>query len=636
MSSASLQLGGDNWAAKDGNLLGYQKSSSSSVHIPHEFTFTRGSNLAATRVAANGLIEKGRENLLLQSNNFDTTPWTTDGASVTSGQSGYDGSNDAWKLSGTGGSFPRVQQNKSVSGVATYSVYAKSGNVNVLRLLTISGSNTDVRFQLTESGSILTQTGSERIESKITRLGSTDWYKCSITFNGSSTNFRIYPMSDNLTFAVNGEFIYIQDAQLEQGLVATDYIETGATTVQAGLLESEPRIDYTGGTGSLLLEPSRTQLIPQTEYFEGDWSNTRSSLNFGYTSPQGTDNAYKLISDNTASSSHILVSDSFTISASTDYTGSIFVKGDEINWVALMLTDTSVSDKAQAWFNLSNGTKGSTEEGGSATISDYDIEDYGNGWYRIYIVADLGGDTTAVQRLYLAEGDEDSSFDGNGTDGLYIYGAQVEQGSYPTSYIPNHSGGSVTRSADDPAQLDVTSLTSTYSTLYVEFEVSSTTHQGKIALSDNSQNNRMTIYQNSNDLMMLLNAGGSGQTSITASNILSVATNFKVAVKNQNGSHALFINGIKIGEESSTTPTGLNKLRFGNELNSYAGQKFLGDIKQTLLFPTALSDAQCSALTVEGLKEEILTSYIAAVDTLEDGAEARLDTYLQNLEDLIV
>jgi len=55
-----------------------------------------------------------------------------------------------------------------------------------------------------------------------------------------------------------------------------------------------------------------------------------------------------------------------------------------------------------------------------------------------------------------------------------------------------------------------------------------------------------------------------------------------------------------------------------------------------LLFPTVLSDAQCSALTVEGLKEEILTSYIAAVDTLEDGAEARLDTYLQNLEELIV
>ena len=53
------------------------------------FTFSRGSNLAATRVDVNGLIEKGRENLLLQSNQFDTT-WTLDsGMTLTSGQSGY-------------------------------------------------------------------------------------------------------------------------------------------------------------------------------------------------------------------------------------------------------------------------------------------------------------------------------------------------------------------------------------------------------------------------------------------------------------------------------------------------------------------------------------------------------------------
>ena len=56
MSNASLELGGDNWAAKDGNLLGYAVGDSSGKYVPREFTFTRGSNLAATRVAANGLI----------------------------------------------------------------------------------------------------------------------------------------------------------------------------------------------------------------------------------------------------------------------------------------------------------------------------------------------------------------------------------------------------------------------------------------------------------------------------------------------------------------------------------------------------------------------------------------------------
>ena len=64
------------------------------------FTFSRGSNLAATRVDVNGLIEKGRENLLLQSNQFDTT-WSKNNTTLTSGQSGYDGSSDAWKLEAT-------------------------------------------------------------------------------------------------------------------------------------------------------------------------------------------------------------------------------------------------------------------------------------------------------------------------------------------------------------------------------------------------------------------------------------------------------------------------------------------------------------------------------------------------------
>ena len=40
-----------------------------------DFTFSRGSDISATRVNADGYIEKGYENLLLQSNSFDTSPW---------------------------------------------------------------------------------------------------------------------------------------------------------------------------------------------------------------------------------------------------------------------------------------------------------------------------------------------------------------------------------------------------------------------------------------------------------------------------------------------------------------------------------------------------------------------------------
>ena len=96
-----------------------------------DFTFTRGSNLAATRVDANGLIEKGRENLLLQSNQFDTT-WNTFTASVTEGQAGYDGSSNAWVLDvsvANGSVYQSINQNN----LLTASIYAKKGTANGVR-----------------------------------------------------------------------------------------------------------------------------------------------------------------------------------------------------------------------------------------------------------------------------------------------------------------------------------------------------------------------------------------------------------------------------------------------------------------------------------------------------------------------
>ena len=116
MNNASLELGGDNWAAKDTKLLASTVSDDSGRFYPREFTFTRGSNLSATRVNADGYIEKGYENLLVQSNQFDTT-WVNGGTTVTSGQSGYDGTNNAWLLSKGAANYTRITQTIAKSGV---------------------------------------------------------------------------------------------------------------------------------------------------------------------------------------------------------------------------------------------------------------------------------------------------------------------------------------------------------------------------------------------------------------------------------------------------------------------------------------------------------------------------------------
>ena len=191
-----------------------------------DMTFTRGS--AATRVNSAGLIEKERGNLLLQSNTFDTT-WITRDSSVTSGQSGYDGSSDAWLLTATNTEDAYVEQSNSLTGVGTFSVYAKKGTADFVIVYPRNTPNPIAWFDLANGSIGLT---ANTIDAKIEAVGG-GWYRCSVTGNfTASGNVRIYATDADASPAVtNGAYIYIQDAMLNEGLVAQSYIETTTTAV---------------------------------------------------------------------------------------------------------------------------------------------------------------------------------------------------------------------------------------------------------------------------------------------------------------------------------------------------------------------------------------------------------------------
>ena len=222
-------------AYKDGKLYSIRPTDGSG-----DFTFSRGSNLAATRVDVNGLIEKGRENVLLQSNQFDTT-WFNSNSTETGGQAGYDGSNDAWRIDLTGAAG-YISQSLSQAGIQTASVYAKAGTLNFVRFrITGSGADKLVDVNLT-NGSIGT-TGGGNIDSQAVSIGN-GWYRISLSCNTTPSAFLLYPIQADSDFTATSGNIYIQDAQVELGLVATDYIETTTTSVSAGILEDMPRLDY--------------------------------------------------------------------------------------------------------------------------------------------------------------------------------------------------------------------------------------------------------------------------------------------------------------------------------------------------------------------------------------------------------
>jgi|DEB0MinimDraft_6_1074348.scaffolds.fasta_scaffold00137_10 hypothetical protein len=229
-----------------------------------DFTFSRGSDLSATRVNEDGYIEKGYENLLLQSNSFDLSPWTTIGVDVPiGGQSGYDGTNDAWKINATT-NISNIRQTRSQTGVITLSVYAKKGEYDYVGLY-FSGDGVGVIFSLIDGGVENPIVAYPDVYTNGESVGN-GWFRFSITHNSSSTGIAgIYACettsySGNTTF---GEGIYIQDAMLNQGLSAYPYIETTTTTAKAATIsEDQPRIDYTSGNGALLIEPSRTNFVP--------------------------------------------------------------------------------------------------------------------------------------------------------------------------------------------------------------------------------------------------------------------------------------------------------------------------------------------------------------------------------------
>jgi len=543
-----------------------------------DMTFTRGSS--ATRVNSEGLIEKERANLLLQSNSFDTT-WLNQlgtGGTITGGQAGYDGSNDAWSISKDTSTFRSVRQIISSSGVQTFSVYVKSGTLTKASLRVDAASTIIVDFDLS-TGAFISSSGTY-IGYQIDSVGS-GWYRISVTYNSSNSNVHIYV---DRTGTTSGS-ILIQDAMLNEGLVAQPYIETTTTAVYEGITDDVPRVDYSGGgCPSLLLEGQRTNLVTQSEYFgASSWTKTNGTVSISNEiSPEGKLNAYKF----TESTGTInpAIRQNLGASTTTDVTLSVFAKSNGRNYLYLALTGSDA-----IIFDISNGTIGTT----LGTIDSYAITDMGNGWYRCSATkltnqrdANFGPKATNSFGTYT----------GDGVSGVYIYGAMLEAGSYVSSYI-NSYGTSTTRVQDSCSKTGISELIGqTEGTFYVETK--SIANDGtfkQIAFDDGTTSNLITIDYTSTDnqLRSFIRDGGTAY-SMTAT-ITDSTTFNKIAIKAKDNDFAMWVNGTEVAtSETATYPNNLANIEFDN---GSGGGLFYGNVKQMILFPTALTDTQLEELT---------------------------------------
>ena len=199
--------------------------------------------------------------------------------------------------------------------------------------------------------------------------------------------------------------------------------------------------------GYLHESEARTNLVTYSEDFtDASWTKSNTgTLAVDAAGPDGETSAVTFVDSGAGGTGNVYLSYSHTVSTSTTYTASIFAKADQLNYLVIYIINFTTPANGGYIFNLTNGT---TSVLVSAAGIEPNVEDMGNGWYRcsVTFTTDVG-DTNGLVRFYPAEGTASSTVDLDGTSSILIYGAQFEEGSTPSSYIPT-SGSTVTRSAD--------------------------------------------------------------------------------------------------------------------------------------------------------------------------------------------
>jgi len=359
-----------------------------------------------------------------------------------------------------------------------------------------------------------------------------------------------------------------------------------------------PRLDYltsggTVGTPALLVEPAATNLALQSEAWDvSPWVATSGSQGATVsgnvtTSPDGTTNADKLIEAATTGTHFCL--QSLTLTSGTTYTASFFVKASERTRGRFRMSGAS------AYWDIDFDLTLGTVTGGTNPF----IQNFGNGWYRI------GGTFTAAQApnnfiVSLLDASGNSPYTGNGTNGFFVYGAQVEVGSVATSYIPTTTG-SVTRNADVVSVSGAVSgsIGQTEGTIYAEVDLRSFANVGHIAtISDGTSSNRLEIYKFT-DSKIYFDRISATQSALTSagSSAYTAPTILKIAVGYKSGDSRMYINGVAATTQQTQTFTfgTLTKVNIGSSRSD--GQAFNDRIRAAALYTTRLTNAELAALT---------------------------------------
>lgn len=365
----------------------------------------------------------------------------------------------------------------------------------------------------------------------------------------------------------------------------SDAVRTNSTGLLESMTTGVPRLSYMyGSCPALLLEPQRTNLVLYSEQFDNaSWFKLNGTISANSTTaPDGNNNADKLI-ENTLNASHSILQN-LTLNTSTSYNISVYLKASE-------------RFRFRVRFTVFNGTNEAFINLNTASTTSGNLINAGNGWYRFdwTINSNTGAGIPSVA-VTLVDSFGNDTYTGDGVSGAFIWGAQIEVGAYPTTYIPTTTA-TVTRIADSFSRSNIFTnglITSSGGTWFLEL-------RNNVAYARDGATSGFFIGDSSPSLtngLAIRNIGGGSfrlgiQKFIATVNTQLYATTtdtVKIAIKWNGITADVFVNGTKVVSATTFTTTNMELLNcFTTDVPKF--------IQQMALYSSPLSDTDCTTLT---------------------------------------
>jgi hypothetical protein len=580
IEQASLIIGDGNWAVKSDSLLGYALPQGK--YTPREMSVVRATT--GTRVNAEGLVEVVPYNLVQYSEQIDNAIWVKGDAAISANSAiAPNGTNTADKFIANSNNAAHLFYQAVPTGSCSFSIYAKAAEETVFSMW-LNDFSKNARFDLSTGTVVFSNVTS----ANITDVGN-GWFRCEV-YDTTLTSFVAIFGRNAAAYIGNGvDGMFFWGAQAVEGTEAKDYLPTTDRLDIA-------RIDYSTGSPALLVEPQRTNTITYSEDINNSFAAkvgvTITPNNT--TSPDGTQNADLLKFDST--SGYVLRGQ--IVAPLTTYTMSVFVKNNNFTSGQLLIFNMSdgVIGGVYAQINLVAKTAiyGGVESGAWTSVSGK-VEDFGSGWFRVSVTGTSVGGGSGWYEM-AAPGVTNSCF---------VWGFQLELGSYPTSYIPTTSA-SVTRNGDDIYKTGISSLIGqAEGTMFFDGIVNNIQNSSTNILNTNknpSINSQIALVKekNTNKIKFQQFFGNGTFDSITlnATNTFANGTRTKVAIRYKSGDFAMYINGNLEATSSLTfTNIGTKTELFLNDIQTiYAYQESVS-FNAVALWKSPLTNTQLAELT---------------------------------------